>query len=46
MIGLVQQVDVDDCGIGWGKYLRVKVLLDVTQPLSRGRIVITQRRST
>lgn len=46
MIGLVQQVDVDESGVGWGKFLRVKVLLDVTCPLLRGRIVILHGNST
>lgn len=45
MISIVQQVGVDECGIGWGKFLLVKVLLNVTHPVSQGRIVIIQERS-
>jgi hypothetical protein len=36
-MGQVLKVDVDDGGMGWGECLRVKVLLDLKKPLSRGR---------
>lgn len=39
MITIVQWVDEN--GIGWGKYLCIKVLLNVTQPLFQRRILIT-----
>ena len=38
-MGEVEEVDVNDEGVGWGKYLRVKILLDLTKPLSRGRML-------
>ncbi|XP_059451002.1 uncharacterized protein LOC132181786 [Corylus avellana] len=36
-VGLVEEVDTDEDGIGWGKFLRVKIRLDLTKPLARGR---------
>ncbi|XP_044414557.1 cytosolic sulfotransferase 13-like [Triticum aestivum] len=37
-IGEVIDVDVDDCGMAAGDYMRVKVRLDITKPLMRGII--------
>jgi hypothetical protein len=36
-MGMVEEVETDDEGIGWGKYLRVRVKIDLTKPISRGR---------
>ena len=36
-MGQVLEVDVDEGGMGWGECLRVKILLDLQKPLSRGR---------
>lgn len=36
-VGTVETVDMDGDGIGWGKFLRVRIRLDLTKPLSRGR---------
>lgn len=36
-VGKVEEVDTDKDGIGWGEYLRVKVLIDLSKPLPRGR---------
>jgi hypothetical protein len=30
---------VDDGGMGWGEYLRVKITLDLPKPLIRGRML-------
>ena len=38
-LGKVVKVDVGDKGLSIGCYLRIRVTLDITQPLSRGRIV-------
>lgn len=38
-VGTVEQVDVNSKGVGWGKYLRVKVMLDITKPLARGQLL-------
>ncbi|XP_059436731.1 uncharacterized protein LOC132169771 [Corylus avellana] len=44
-VGEVEEVDVDEDGVGWGEYLRVRVTLDLAKPLSRGR-TITLRNNT
>lgn len=31
--------DVDEDGLGWGKYLRVRIIMDITKPLVRGKMV-------
>jgi hypothetical protein len=36
IVGEVEVVDTDDEGIGWGEFLRVKIVLDLTKPLQRG----------
>lgn len=38
-MGVVEEVETDMDGIGWGSYLRVRITLDLTRPLSRGRIL-------
>jgi hypothetical protein len=39
LIGTVEEVDVFDGEAGWGEYLRVRVMMDVTKPLARGRML-------
>jgi len=36
-IGRVEEVDVIGEGLGWGRCLRIRVYLDITKPLERGR---------
>lgn len=36
-VGHVVEVDTDDDGVGWGQFLRVKIRVDLTKPLLRGR---------
>jgi hypothetical protein len=36
-MGMVEAVDVDANGMGWGEFLRVKIRLDLKKPLLRGR---------
>ena len=43
-IGEVEDIDVLDDGVGWGGYLRVKIRMDLSKPLSRGRIIKVQDR--
>jgi hypothetical protein len=38
-IGKVEEVEVDVDGVGWGEYLRVRIVLDLTKPISRGRFL-------
>jgi hypothetical protein len=36
-MGEVEEVDVIGDGVGWGRCLRIRVNLDITKPLDRGR---------
>jgi hypothetical protein len=36
-VGVVEIVDTDAKRVGWGEFLRVKILLDLAKPLPRGR---------
>jgi hypothetical protein len=36
-LGDLEDVDVAGNGLGWGSYLRLRVSLDITKPLDRGR---------
>ena len=38
-IGQVKEVDAPDNGIGWGSALRVRLQLDFTRPIPRGRLI-------
>lgn len=38
-IGKILMVDMDKGGSGWRKILRVKVFVDITKPLARGRFL-------
>lgn len=38
-LGVMEEVEVEEDDVGWGKYLRVRVNLDLTKPLARGRKV-------
>lgn len=38
-MGVVDEVDVDEGGMGWGESLRVKITLDLHKPLMRGRML-------
>jgi hypothetical protein len=42
MVGEVEDVDVLDDGVGWGEYLRVKICIDLSKPLTRGSIIKIQ----
>jgi hypothetical protein len=43
-VGEVEDIDDLDDGVGWGEYLRVKIRIDLTKPLSRGRIIKVQEK--
>jgi hypothetical protein len=38
MLGTVEEVDADEDGVGWGESLIVRIKIDVTKPLARGRM--------
>ena len=38
-VGRVEMVETDSRGVGWGESLRVKIQLDLSKPLSRGRML-------
>jgi hypothetical protein len=44
-VGVVEEVDVSVDGVGWGKYLRVKIELNLSKPLARGRTLQIGGRS-
>lgn len=39
-------MDTDRDGIGWGEFLRVKIMIDLYKPLSRGRMMKFDGKST
>lgn len=38
-VGQVEDVKTEEDGVGWGEYLRVKIRLDLSKPLARGRVL-------
>jgi hypothetical protein len=38
-VGIVEDVETKDDGVGWGMYLRVKIRLDIAKPLARGCVL-------
>lgn len=34
-VGVVEQIDVNSEGVGWGKFLRIKTLIDLSKPLDQ-----------
>jgi hypothetical protein len=38
-IGRTIEVDIPENGIGWGRFLHIRVALDITKPLLRGKIL-------
>ncbi|XP_030940140.1 uncharacterized protein LOC115965077 [Quercus lobata] len=41
-LGEVMDVDVSESGVNWGKYLRVRVMMDVTKKLVRGKRIVIE----
>jgi hypothetical protein len=45
-VGLVEEVElVNEEDIGWGKYLRVRIVIDLSKPLARGRKINVKNNS-
>jgi hypothetical protein len=44
-VGVVEAVDTDGRGIGWGESLRVKICMDLMKPLARGRMLKLQGKT-
>jgi hypothetical protein len=44
-VGKVEEVDVADDGVGWGEFLRVRIILDLSKPLPRGRTIRVRDKS-
>lgn len=44
-MGPVEEVDVSEGEAGWGEFLRVRVMLDLTKPLARGRMLHPKEKS-
>jgi hypothetical protein len=38
-LGEVEDVDVVDDGVGWEEFLRVRIVVDLNKPLSKGRML-------
>jgi hypothetical protein len=38
-LGTVVDVDIPENGVGWGPFLRVRINMDITKPVQRGRLV-------
>lgn len=45
-LGVVEEVEVDEDDVGWGRFLRVKILLNLKKPLARGRTITLQGLKT
>ncbi len=44
-VGYVEEVDVTEGEAGWGEFLRVRVMVDVTKPLAKGRMLHVKGQS-
>jgi hypothetical protein len=40
LLGTLEEVDVAGSGVGWGRCLRLRVVLDISKPLERGRALV------
>lgn len=43
-LGEVLEVEVDSNGMGWGQFMRIKVVVNINLPLSRGRFLSVEGR--
>lgn len=45
IVGRVEDVDTDGRGVVWGEFLRVKIQMDLSKPLARGRMLKVQGKA-
>jgi hypothetical protein len=45
LVGHVEEVDVSEGEAGWGEFLRVRVMVDVSKPLARGQMLHLKEQS-
>jgi len=45
-VGFVEEIDILDDEVGWGEYVRVKVRMNLSKPLARGRMLHLPHQST
>lgn len=38
-VGKVEDVDIVDEGVGWGEFLQVRITVDLSKPLARGKML-------
>jgi hypothetical protein len=44
-VGEVAEVDTDGEGLGWGEYLQIRIKIDISKPLPRGRVLKLQGKT-
>jgi hypothetical protein len=44
-LGTVEDIDVTGDGVGWGRCLRLRVYIDISMPLKRGRALVLNGKS-
>jgi hypothetical protein len=45
-VGIVEEVETDIDGFGWGEFLRVKIRINLMKPLARGRMLKLKDQTT
>lgn len=44
-MGILEEVDVASDGVGWGRCLRLRVVIDLSKPLEWGRALLLKGKS-
>jgi hypothetical protein len=44
-VGEVEEVDTNEEGVAWGEFLRVRIRINLTKPIARGRVINVKGRS-
>jgi hypothetical protein len=45
-VGQVEEVETEEDGVCWGEYLKVKIQLDLSRPLAKGRVLNLNGKTT